>query len=72
MYSKQNGKFLVRQRVCSNAKNDFVYLLPQMLPICFTAFTPHLSSSPSQIKTVAQKPGSPLFYNMIILLKQTT
>ena len=73
MYSKQNGKFLVRQRVCSNAINDFVYLLPQILPIVFTAFTPHLSPSPpSQIKKVAQKPGSPLFYNMIMLLKQTT
>jgi hypothetical protein len=72
MYSKQNGKFLVRQRVCSNAKNDFVYLLPQILPIFFTAITPHLSPSPSQIKKVAQKPGSPLFYNMIMLLKQTT
>jgi hypothetical protein len=53
MYSKQNGKFLVRQRVCSNAKNDFVYLLPQILPIFFTAITPHLSPSPSQIKKVA-------------------
>ena len=57
MYSKQNGKFLVS----SNAINDFLYLLPQILPIFFTAFTPHLSPSPSQIKKVAQKPGSLCF-----------